>query len=159
MQLFIRKWLPCGTQQHAWNRAVLELWWIVCTIYGYLKQFFFVYLFSLFQSHLPHPSMTYPAYKKERSLSNKHSLPLASTMWSPISKGSGSTPGTERSFRGRPNTLWVSTQWSSSKCLHCQLPPSRPPRCLFEKWMVFAYKERPQYFWKYLIKLNNDFIG
>lgn len=143
MQLFIRKWLPCGTQQHAWNRAVLELWWIVCMIYGYLKQFFFVYLFALFPSHLPHPSVTYPAYKKERSLSSKHSLPLASTMWSPISKGSGSTPATERSFRGRPNTLSVSTQWSS-----------RPPGCLFEKWMAFVYKEHPQYFRKYLIKLN-----
>lgn len=52
MQLLVKKWLPCGTQQHALNRAVLVMWWIVCTIYGYLKQFFFIYLFSLCQSHL-----------------------------------------------------------------------------------------------------------
>lgn len=51
--------------------------------------------------------MTYPAYKNERSLSNKHILPLASTIWSPISKGSGSTPGTERSFKSRVNTTEI----------------------------------------------------
>lgn len=67
--------------------------------------------------YLPHTNMTYPACKNERSLSNRHSLPLASTICSPISKGSGSTPGTKRNFRSRHNTMTVLQQLSGQP--HC----------------------------------------